>query len=648
MADDLSHPLLPVVKGWLAKINQALEFKQKRFGQDARDGMRFFTGPYDWLYGEGRTDRHLKQVASSDGDDNEIPPPKFQMTSNKVAELVQIFGPVLYHRNPVRQVNPREYPLPDDDLVAAFGGADPAALLAFQQMYQQGTVAQAQDKSRAKLLEHYLNYTPDALDLKTESRRAIDEALIKGMGLLWTEVYTDALGQRIVGSFYDSVDNLVVDPDMPTRSEAKWVARRCCHPVWEVERKYGLPPGSLKGNQTSHDMAAAVDASPNASYLKATGRTCDLIVYFEVYSKTGMGGRLTGVADWIKAPLEAYGDFCYLVVAEGVHHPLNVPQAVWDLPAEQGQQEVMNRVQWPTPFWADGTWPFTELAFHDIPNDPWPMSHLAPGMGELKFLNWAYSYLAGKMRISCRDFIAILQEASDSLVETVTHGSDYEIIRLKATHGKTINEIVQFLQHPQFNGDIWRVLEAIAEQFDRRVGLTELMYGMSSRQLRSAEEANIKSAQMSVRPDEMANKVEDWMSRVARQEAIALRWHLTPQDVYPVMGPAGAQMWGMLITPTDPKQLLHSLEYRIEAGSVKKPNRDRDQGNWQQLMQGVGPFFQSLVGMGLVGPFNTLMTGYLQSIGVKPDGMLIPQPAMPIQPAQPTGQQPAQQTQGAA
>jgi hypothetical protein len=51
---------------------------------------------------------------------------------------------------------------------------------------------------------------------------------------------------------------------------------------------------------------------------------------------------------------------------------------------------------------------------------------------------------------------------------------------IKGSAGKTITEIVQFLQHPPFNGDIWKVIEAVAEQFDRRVGLTELMYGQSS------------------------------------------------------------------------------------------------------------------------------------------------------------------------
>ncbi len=45
------------------------------------------------------------------GDEEEMPKVTFGMTVNKVAEAVQIFGPALYHKNPVRQVNPRKAPL---------------------------------------------------------------------------------------------------------------------------------------------------------------------------------------------------------------------------------------------------------------------------------------------------------------------------------------------------------------------------------------------------------------------------------------------------------------------------------------------------------------------------------------------------------
>ncbi|MCF1193507.1 hypothetical protein LRR18_18100, partial [Mangrovimonas sp. AS39] len=92
------------------------------------------------------------------------------------------------------------------------------------------------------------------------------------------------------------------------------------------------------------------------------------------------------------------------------------------------------------------------------------MSHLSPAMGELKFLNWVYSFIAGKIRITCRDFVAIKASAGEEIKTAVTSGSDYELIEINSSHG-TIDEVVKFLQHPQFNGDIWRVIEYVAEQF---------------------------------------------------------------------------------------------------------------------------------------------------------------------------------------
>lgn len=635
----MQTPLQPAVAAWLEKIKLALDFKAKRFGKDAEEGMRFLGGTVDWLYGPGRhKDRHFREAEGDDGD-NEIPAPRFQMSVNKTAEMVQIFGPVLYHKNPVRQVNPRTQPeLPASLIQQAMQSGDQQTLMQFQQLAVQSDLQRGVDEARAGLLAHYLNYTPTALDLKTESRWAIDETLIKGMGLLWQEPYRPpAGGTAMVGSFYDSVDNLAIDPDMPSLRHSKWVARRRCEHVWEAERKFNLPPGTLKPAVESVNQQAEVNANPNGSFLRESGQTADLVVYWEVFSKCGLGGRLKGVADWSTAPLEQFGDHCYVVVAKGIPYPLNVPEALWDLPEGQAADAITQAVQWPTPYWADGAWPFTPISFHDIPGDPWPMSHLSPAMGELKFLNWVYSFIAGKIRITCRDFVAIKASAGEEIKTAVTSGSDYELIEINSSHG-TIDEVVKFLQHPQFNGDIWRVIEYVAEQFDRRTGLTELMYGVSSSQLRSATEADIKSNQMSVRPDDMANKVEDAMSVAARQEAFCARWHLTSQDVAPVMGPVGASLWESFVVPSDPAEILYQLEYRIEAGSARKPNKQRDAENIQNAMQQLMPFFQQIAIQGMVDPFNALVTVWAKAMDMDPTPLVLPQPPamMPPQP-QPTG-----------
>lgn len=632
-------PLACVVTHWMTKIRQAADFKAKRFGLDADEGMKFFNGPYNFLYGnDSRSkDRHFKESrVEDDADDGEIPAPRFQMTANKVSELVQIFGPVLYHQNPNRQVNPREVVLPDQELAVAVG-SDPGAMMYFQQQLMYVAQQRAIDSQRSKLLQQYLNYTPNALGLKQEARWWVDEAIIKGAGALWTEVYRTPTGQKLVGSFYDSIDNLVIDPDFPTMKAGKFIARRRCQPVWEVERRYGLAPGTLKGSTESLAQQAAVEQHADGDYWRKRGETSDLLTYWEVFSKCGLGGRLSGIDPKYSQELEYYGDYCYLAIADGHLHPLNVPADVYKLPVEQGRQEIARRIGWGTPYWADDEWPVEMLGFHWIPGDPWPQSHIAPGMGELKFLNWAYSLLAGKLRVSCRDFIAILDEAGDDIKNAVLHGTDYEVIRLKASHGKTIDQVVQFLQHPAFNGDIWRVIEAISDQFDRRVGLNELLYGESSRQLRSAAEAEMKSSNVNVRPEDMANRVEDAMTNVARREAMAVRWHLSGKDVTPVLGPFGAMMWDRLITTAKPEELLYSLEYRIEAGSIRKPNRERDAANVKDAMQTLLPFFQQLASAGVVDPFNNLLDLWGKTIDMKVDKLKIMPPPVMAGPTDPSG-----------
>lgn len=615
------HPLKILVSGWVNKIRLAMDYKRSKFQDDADTCMNFFNGPYDFMYGlKFRGARSAFMFAGEE----DMPRPSFAMTANKVAEMVQIFGPVLYHRNPVRQVNPRQSPTIPIEL---FGNpADPNAQLAYYGTLQQMAQGKGIDLARAKLLEAYQNYTPTALDLKTESRKAIDEAIIKGMGLLWTELYTPrgGGGARLVGSFYDTVDNLLIDPDMESICDALWCARRCVHPVWKVEQEYGLKPGSLKGNLESYGQQSLVQAEPSGNYLRQQGYTNDLLVYWKIYSKMGLGARMSGIKQDQREMWDRFGDFCYLVIAEEIDWPINLPVEIMG-----SDQEIAQRIQWPTPYWADDAWPFSYLAFHEVPRHVWPMSHLKPGLGELMFLNWVYSFLAGKIKTASRDFIAIAKGLGEEIKQNIMVGSDFTLLEIEKQYG-TISEVVQFLQHPPFNGDIWKVLEAVNDQFEKRVGLTELMYGQTVSQLRSASEAQLKSDQLHVRPDDMANKVEDWMGQVARQEALAARWHLQPQDVQPVLGPIGAYWWQQLLLPSDPSEILHSLEYRIEAGSAKKPNRERDAQNMQTAMTNIMPLLMNYAGShNDWRPVNNLLADWARSLQIDPSRYLL-QPEVPI------------------
>ena len=148
---------------------------------------------------------------------------------------------------------------------------------------------------------------------------------------------------------------------------------------------------------------------------------------------------------------------------------------------------------------------------------------------------WMYSFIAGKIKTTCRDFLVLKKGLAEEIKNTILHGTDYELVEIQEEY-EDIKQVCQFLQHPAFNGDIWKVLQAVEQNFEKRAGLTELMYGQTAAQSRSSADAQIKSDQLRVRPDDMSNKVEDAMTAAARMEAFAARWHLDLHRVTQVHG----------------------------------------------------------------------------------------------------------------
>lgn len=615
----MEQAFLAIRSAWRGMIEQAITSK-KEFQQDADECMSFFNGPYDFLY-----DGSLKRGDFNTSGKKKLPRPSIEMTINKVAEGVQLFGPTLYHRNPNRRVTPRLLP---EIPIELFGNPeDPQTQAIAQSVMQNMGQSQMIDRVRSSLMESYLNYIPVATGLKDDMRDTIDEGIIKGMGVCWTEVFRPVGSQhKLIRSVYDTIDNLLIDPDHESIENAMWCARRCIHPVWEVEAKRGLTPGSLKGNFESHSQSAAVTAVGN-EWQRRAGKTNDLLVYWKIWSKMGLGALLRGI-DQNAVEADRFGRYVYLEVCENYNFLLNCPPEIWE-----NEEEMYRRVQWETPFWADtDSWPFSYLAFHRVPRKVWPMSHFRPAMGELKFLNWAYSFLASKMQKSSRTFIAALKAAGEELKTKILEGTDFELIEIEQALGNNINQIVQFLDHPEIKGDFLKIIELVEKNFEKRTGLNELLYGESARQFRSAEEANVKQNNMNVRPDDMANKVEDFATEIARKEALAARWHLDGQDILPIFGPVVANVWQQHVATADVGQIIHQLEYRVEAGSARKPNKDKDIADATQAMRDLFPFFSNLATQGNVGPYNTLVKFWGKAIEFDVAGMLLPEPPPPEPP----------------
>lgn len=646
MAESLpsSNPLRQIVNTWVKKLKAAEKYK-KPFADDAKEASQFYDGDHNWMWKDS-------YARGERGYNSSIAPPSFRMQLNKVFELVEIFASVIYHRNPVRTVtvmNPPEIPMMNMGLDQPLG---PNGMPSEDQMLIIETMKQEQEeregrKIAAKLLEGYLNWTPVELDLKRQARKVVNEAMIKGAGVFWTELVsmdTSGAGEmppmRMVGSFYDSVDHLLIDPDFDNEDDMLWCARKCVRPLEEVAATYGIPPEDLQ-KHLDNSAPQSLQKEPKGKKKKDT--TNHLVTYYKIWSKSGMGDRFKDAPKENKGVFDTVGKHCYLVICEGVEYPLNLPPSVMqeEIDEQLGiPASIVPRVAWPIPFYCDPHgWPFTMLAFHRKPGYAWPVSHIRPAIGELRLLNWCFSFLATRIATSCETIVAVQKAADETIKEQLLAPSEggFKIIELSELLGRRIEDIVSVFQMPQVTKDLWDIISAILDEFAKRTGLSELAYGYTRSSFRSAAEAQIKNENISIRPDNMANELEDCMSILARREALASRWLLEPQDVVPVLGATGAAAWAQNISRRDLVSLTRELLYRVEAGSARKPNKSSRVEQMQMAVQTLGPILSNLAGSGVVEPFNALMKDWADSLDIDAAPYLLPPPPPPAPPPAPPG-----------
>jgi hypothetical protein len=641
------NPLAPIAKNWLRLIDLAEKHK-KPFTDDAREAMGFYASDPSVMW-------ENSYAMGERGYNRGIDPPAFRMTVNRVWEAVRLFSAVIHHRNPARTVNARQFPIIGPQLLGIFPqppvpqmgpegpvmGPDGQPVMmpdpgvqAYQQGMEQQQFAFERRKVVSKLLEDYLNYTPNELDLKRHSRKVVEEAFIKGAGVWWHELYSPPGSTvKMAGSFFDSIDNLTWDPDADEYEDIRWAARKRVQPVDEVAAKFGLSIEDLKGHAESYSSRVNEDQRGYKTQKRA-GKTADLICYWEVYSKIGFGDRLKDSDKDLRGKFESMGPNCYIVVAEGVDFPLNCPPKMLQEEVDETgiPQQLFMNTQWPIPFWSEPNgWPFTLLAWHGKPGYSWPVSLIRPGIGELRFINWAMSFLATRIAASSQVLIGVSKAADENLKSKLLEKSEggFKIVEISEAIGRSVNDVISVFQLPAVTEDLYKIIAEVTALFDRRVGLTELIYGMTRNQFRSAAEANVKAEQISVRPDDYANTLEDALSDVARKEALLARWLIQPQDVAPLMGPMAAQAWQMHVQQENPDAIVREYDYRVEAGSARKPNIATKTENLNNLMQVMMPVAQGMLQSGNPALFNTLMAKWGEVNQMDVADFAIPPPPPP-------------------
>jgi hypothetical protein len=629
---------------WVKKLNAAVKYKRS-FADDAKEASMFFDGETNWMWRDS-------YARGEKGYNSSIAPPNFRMQVNKVFELVDIYGAVMYHRNPVRTVTVMEYPdLPPEALgIQLQPGMDPAMLppeqLEIIQMAAQEYAQKEQRRGTAMLIEKYLNWSVQELDSKKQGQKWVREALIKGMGVMWTEMVTlEVSGDasrppvRMVGSFYDTVDNFLMDPDWDNMDDILWCARKCVLPLEQVAEEYGIPEEELrKHNQGGREIK--LDHEPRGKKEKdKIENTNELVTFYKIWSKSGMGDRFKNFPKEYRGIFDQFGKYCYVVVCEGLDYPLNMPPSLLEPLVETPEAplpaEVLAQASWPIPFYADPQgWPFVPLWFHWKPGYAYPISHIRPAIGELRLLNWAMSFAATRIATSCETMIAVQKAADQTIKDQILSPSEggFKIIELSELLGRGIGDIMSVFQMPQVTKDLWDIIEAVTHSFAQRTGLSELVYGYTRASFRSASEAQIKQENLSIRPENMANQLEDAMSLLARREALAAKWLLEADDVVPVLGPIGAIAWRKNVESVDLVSLTRDFIYRVEAGSARKPNKATRVEQMQMSVQTLGPILSGLVSAGIVEPYNALMRDWADSLDIDADAYMIPPPPPPAAP----------------
>lgn len=599
------HPMRNICTAWLEKIKLALDVRHDKFGKYAEEISRFYDGPHDFMWKENYSKGPGGFLDKEGG-----VLPTFRVTINNVFKAVALFGPVLYHKNPNILVSAD---VPDEFPPEALG-IDPNDLYGMQE-YQSLAVQEHNDQAVkdacASVKSRYINWVQRETDKKTQARRAIQEFIVTGLGYLETTAYQPPASELVMPrSTYVSWWDVVVDPDADYWEDVQWIAIRRVKPVNKTAERFDLDRDDLKGHLQSFDAQSSARGRKEPKENRK-GKSFDLIEYWEVYSKNGFGDLLHD-GDTIpkvnKFDYSVFGDYCYLVVAKDIPYPLNCPTSAI-VSAEEGSSDLFDRVQWPVPFWQDiDGWPISRYTCYEKENCVWPISLFKPAIGEMRFVNWCMSFLADRVAQSCTTYIAMMKSAGTTIQKQLCGAnSPFTVIEIAEALNVPVDKVVGFITAPDFPESIWKMLSEVISEIDEKTGVTELLQGLTSHSMRSAAEAQIKDERVSVRPDDMAARCEDFLSEVAVREIQVMRWFCEVEDVEPAVGRMGAMIYQNFIMSSPPEYTVRGFNYQVESGSARKPNKQTKIAQLTEIGQPVLSVAQAMAMQGQVGPWNAYM-----------------------------------------
>lgn len=422
----------------------------------------------------------------------------------KASQFVDVIGAYLYEQNPTRRVEVRSWAPPES-------------------------------QPRAVQMENYLNYIPRETDLKLHFRRAIIQGCIYGKGVLWCGWDKE---KSIATAIFDTVQNLLVDPDCRFREECNWKARIRRKPRWWLEKQYPEAKETIKLAQPSGKRRRSDTG---------TDYTTDTITFYEIYCRIGLHNYENGT------DLLTEGDDGEMV---GDDTPMKYCMT------EEGK--LLHEGPWEVPLFRKQLWPCVEIDFRENPGHYWPKSPIEPGLSQLQNMNWLYRHMMARVRQAARGFIAIVSqngsglngEDLDKLLDiTPTPDGVFDVLRINATGMAEGAKVAEIIQQIKLDSNMPEFLQAIAfeeEEFAKATGLYGILFqGQGDTQMRSAAEVQFREKTSRSRIEDMQKTVETASDELATIQALYARFLSTDEDLAQILGPEGAAQFGTLIPPME-------------------------------------------------------------------------------------------------
>ena len=469
-----------LARTWMARIESGKKAKN-RYNEDAKEVAQYFKSKHEMLY---RSKAFRRQFDFQGAAAVSVP---------KSAQVRMTLGPRLYQKNPRRVVKVKR---------------------------QRDGVGQA----FATILSAYINYTPEEVKLAKSTRKACDDSITNGRGFMQTG-YDDELG--LVCSWRIRSRDVVIDPDVYDIEQAMWIAVRSYAPLWQVKRDFGgkgkvwrlrglsanvrHQPRKTSLNSDEYDVDEDEVGPPHEP-------TNEVLEYWTVYSKMGAGvSRGADVEDKYRNDDDP-DDYVKIVVASD--HPCPLFEGAWDFP-----------------IYLDKEWPLTPLDLVES-DDLWPTSILALALSSQKAIDVLASLgLKGAKRHS-QDRYFVDASVGKQVMQRFQQGGEAPVIPITVRTPQRIQDMVHRFDAGSMSPEIANERQWHERIFHETTGTMPSVTGNQDVGAvdRSATQSRIKVDAANTRVADLEDRVEDFASRIGRNEALAVRLMLEPEEVEEILG----------------------------------------------------------------------------------------------------------------